>query len=118
MDRIAIGRNNEERAARFLEASGHLILERNWRHDKREVDIISETREYIVVTEVKTLMHGSLERPQDVVNRKKQRHIIRTAEAYVWEKRLAKPVRFDLVLIYEGRDGFRIEHIPDAFYPD
>ena len=117
MDHITTGRNNEERAARFLEASGHIILERNWRKDRREVDIISETQEYIVITEVKTMIPGSCDRPQDIVNRKKQQHIIRTAEVYVWEKRLAKPVRFDLILIYENRDGFRIEQITDAFYP-
>ena len=117
MNHIDSGRQNEERAARFLEESGHIIRERNWRQGNREVDIISETDDYIIITEVKTLLAGSSERPEDAVNRKKQGRIIRTAEAYIWEHRLIKPVRFDVIFIYTGPGDTLIEHIRDAFYP-
>ena len=116
MNHINTGRENEAVAARFLEASGHTIRERNWRKGRWEVDIISETYECIIITEVKTLMEGSGERPEDIVNRKKQKHIIRAAEAYIWEQRLTKPVRFDVIFVFTG-GGNRIEHIEDAFYP-
>jgi len=117
MNHIDSGRKNEERAARFLEESGHIIRERNWRQGSREVDIISETDQYIVITEVKTMLDGSNERPEDAVNRKKQGRIIRTAEAYIWKHRLKKPVRFDVIFIYTHAGDTRIEHIRDAFYP-
>jgi len=117
MNHIESGRKNEERATRFLEEAGHIIRERNWRQGSMEVDIISETSEFIVVTEVKTLLQGSHERPEDTVNRKKQGRIIRTAEAYIWKHGLKKPVRFDVIFIYPGNAEVRIEHIRDAFYP-
>ena len=117
MNHIESGRKNEERAARFLEEAGHVIRERNWRRGSMEVDIISETGEFIVITEVKTLLAGSGERPEDAVNSKKQGRIIRTAEAYIWEHRLTKPVRFDVIFIYSGMAEVQIEHIRDAFYP-
>jgi len=117
MDHIEYGRKNEDRATAFLERSGHTILERNWRYGKREVDIISETDEFIVITEVKSIHPGSDELPEDVVNRRKQQRIIRTAEAYIWEHRLRKPVRFDVIFITENREGVRIDHIRNAFYP-
>ncbi len=117
MNHIESGRKNEERAVRFLEGRGHIIRARNWRKGSMEVDIISETDEFIVITEVKTMLWGSCERPEDAVNRKKQGRIIRTAEAYIWEHRLTKPVRFDVIFVCSDRDDLQIEHIRDAFYP-
>lgn len=117
MNHIQKGKISEDRAAAYLEQAGHTILDRNWRHGRHEVDIISETDGFVVVTEVKSAVPGSTERPEDAVNRKKQLGIIRTAEAWVWEHRPAKPVRFDVIFVGEGPSGILIEHIRDAFYP-
>ena len=117
MNHIDRGRINEDRAAAYLERSGHTILDRNWRHRGLEVDIISETECFIVVTEVKSVIPGSTERPEDAINIKKQQGIIRTAEAWIWQHRPAKPVRFDVIFVGEGPSGILIEHIMDAFYP-
>jgi len=49
-----LGRKGEEAAARHLTSNGHQLLERNWRFQGYEIDIISLHGEYIVFTEVKT----------------------------------------------------------------
>ena len=58
----ALGRYGEELAARHLEDDGFVVLERNWRCDIGEVDIVARDGDVLVVCEVKTrssLSHGS-----------------------------------------------------------
>jgi putative endonuclease len=40
-----LGRKGEDIAAQFLAKKNHHILERNWRHRKAEIDLISRTED-------------------------------------------------------------------------
>ena len=58
----AVGRYGEELAARYLAKSGFAILERNWRCELGEIDIVARDGDALVVCEVKTrrgLNYGS-----------------------------------------------------------
>lgn len=49
-----LGRRGEDLAAAHLRSSGHVILDRNWRSRRGELDIVSLADGWVVVTEVKT----------------------------------------------------------------
>ncbi len=49
----AVGDKSEAAAARYLEANGHTIVERNWRTKWCEIDIISRKNNRVYFTEVK-----------------------------------------------------------------
>ena len=60
--RNAVGRYGEDLAARYLTAEGFVILERNWRCELGEIDIVARDGDALVVCEVKTrrgLNYGS-----------------------------------------------------------
>jgi putative endonuclease len=50
----AVGRYGEELAAKYLVGAGFAILERNWRCELGEIDIVARDGDTLVVCEVKT----------------------------------------------------------------
>lgn len=112
-----LGKAGETAAAHYLLDQGYTILERNWRFQKDEIDIIAQKGNLLAIVEVKTRSSNLIEEPEAAVTRKKQKSIIRAADRYVCEKEMAVDVQFDIIsLIFAGSD-FKLEHIPDAFYP-
>ena len=117
-DRQWIGGHGEEIAARFLQATGHRVVARNFRKKGGgEVDIIAARGKMILFVEVKTRgRHGKV-RPLDAVTKDKQRLIERGANA--WLRKLHTrdiPWRFDVIEVWleEGRTP-TINHVRDAF---
>lgn len=109
------GKRGEEQAAQFLQERGFVILEKNWRHGRLEVDLIGLDGDMLVLVEVKTradLRHGL---PEEAVTRKKERHLLEAAERYLDLKKRENEVRFDIVSIWEEADGAHIRHIREAF---
>ena len=61
-DQNVVGRYGEDLAARYLTAEGFVILERNWRCELGEIDIVARDGDALVICEVKTrrgLNYGS-----------------------------------------------------------
>lgn len=117
------GRLGESLAADFLEAKGYRVLERNYRFNREEVDLIclhpyerySDGGELVFV-EVKARRGTGFGRPEDAVTEAKQRAIYRVAEAFMHEYRLdGSVIRFDVVAILFGDGEPQIEHFENAF---
>lgn len=95
-----IGHRGEEAAAAYLQRQGMTIVDRNWRHDRGEIDIVALDGEELVICEVKTRASTSAGQPEEAVSAAKQRRLVRLAEAYLaaagnQEVRL----RFDVISI-------------------
>ena len=112
-----LGEIGEEIAARYLLRNKYRILERNWRFDKKEIDIIAKKDNILVIVEVKTRTDPEIERFDDLVNIRKQRFLIEAADAYIRKKNVEEETRFDVILVTFLRKKPVIEHIDDAFYP-
>lgn len=117
-DRNWIGNHGEAIAARFLEATGHRIVKRNFRKDGGgEVDIIAARGRMLLFVEVKTRgRHGKV-RPFDAVTPAKQRLIERGANQWLRKLRNRNlPWRYDVIEVWleEGRKP-SINHVRDAF---
>lgn len=105
------GRLGEERAVVHLESCGYKILERNWRLGHKEADIICADEKYLVIVEVKTRSQEDF-RPDELLDYKKRRNLLRIGAAYLKLKNLKQELRFDLIVIV-GAD-LRVVHIPEA----
>ncbi len=112
-----IGEKGERLTQVFLQEKGYQLIELNWRHRKDELDIIAVDRDTLVFVEVKTRSSRCFENPKDAVTIKKQRNIIRAANAFIEDKNLSLDARFDIVSVLIEGKKVEIEHIEDAFYP-
>ncbi|NHC44630.1 YraN family protein [Motilibacter aurantiacus] len=111
--RGSLGRYGEDVAARFLADAGLVVLERNWRCDLGEVDIVARDGDALVVCEVKTRRSASFGSPQEAVTAVKQARLRRLAARWLAERGVHPPqVRIDVVAVTRGTSGAaRVEHL-------
>ena len=113
-----VGKRGEQIASDYLTEKGYKILERNWYFRKKEIDIIAEKDDFLVIIEVKSRSVGFQENPRDAVNIKKQRFLIQAANAYIYRCDIELEVRFDIITVVFFNDHeYKLKHIDDAFYP-
>jgi putative endonuclease len=116
-DHNEIGIKGEKLAASYLLKKGYRIINSNWRHRHKEVDIIARDGDELVIIEVKLRSTDYFGDPSEAVTRKKQRFLIEAAEAYLESIADEPEVRFDIVSIIVTSKGYDFEHIIDAFCP-
>jgi putative endonuclease len=97
----ARGRQGEDEAVRFLENAGIRVIERNFRTEGGEIDIIALDGETIVFIEVKSWTGYGIENLEFSISEKKQHKIIETAKFFLSKYRKYKgmAVRFDVIFI-------------------
>ncbi len=110
------GAFGEELAVKEMVRLGYEILDRNYRRQGGEIDIISKKDTYIIFTEVKYRTGRKNGEPGEAVDKRKQEHIIRTAQAYIAQNALEGDFRFDVaeVLEEDGKTYFR--YTENAFW--
>ena len=114
-----VGRRGEEKAARMLEEKGYRILERNYRAQRGEIDIIAMEKDIVVFVEVKTKVHDGFGEPEDWVDSRKQVQLGKVAMGYIMDKHLEGiDCRFDVVTVTDQGARSNIRHIEDAFWID
>jgi putative endonuclease len=111
------GNYGEDLAIAMLLNKGYLILERNWRVKKLEIDIIAQLGQILVIIEVKTRGTRAFGDPASMVSQKQRLSIIKAANYYILEKDIYNEVRFDIVSVFYYGDGAEVDHIPEAFFP-
>ena len=112
-----LGQKGEDLAAGYLIKKGFIILFRNWKWGKNEIDIIAENKDLVVFAEVKTRAEDYRMPPASAVTNEKQRSIIRAADGYIKRFNIDKDSRFDVITIIKKSGDFEIDHIENAFYP-
>lgn len=113
MNKRASGAAGEQKAAKYLEASGMKIVERNYRSGRGEIDIIGYHEGYLVFVEVKYRSGIGRGYAVEAVDPEKQRKICRAADHYRYIRRLGEDtaVRYDVVAL----QGEKIEWLQNAF---
>ena len=110
-----IGRQGEAIALHFLGCKKHNILERNWRWQKAEIDIISEDEKTLVFVEVKTRSAERYGQPKEFVSLRKEALMKEAAEAYLEINELELELRFDIISIVLKNGTPKIEHLENVF---
>ena len=110
------GNRGEDLAVVFLQKKGYRILERNFRFERGEIDIVTEDEDTLVFVEVKARRSAVFGEPEDAVTPSKCDQIRAVAEGYLFKHEIdEKPCRFDVIAIrYRGTE-VDVNHIEDAF---
>ena len=113
-----IGLLGEDTAAAYLQGLGYIILERNWRFSKAEIDIICKDRDVLVFVEVKSKSYTYFGEPEDSVSAYKETLIIDAANRYMEKIAHDWAIRFDIVsILFDKKRNPKITHFKDAFFP-
>ena len=117
MESYQQGLAGEEIAERYLTQHGYEIVERNFRSQQGEIDLIAREGDDLVFVEVKNYSARSYGTPLGAVNQSKRRSIIHAARTFIYRKRIVDTnCRFDVITIYRQPDGSRaIELYKNAF---
>nr|BCX01257.1 MAG: UPF0102 protein [Bacteroidota bacterium] len=113
-----LGRRGEALAATYLERKGWRILDRNYRFERAEVDLVATDGREIIFVEVKTRASDQMGYPEEAVTARKRRQLYRVAEAWLQERRMwGSPIRFDIIAILWPPKGEPVvEHFEDALW--
>ncbi|HEY5540156.1 MAG TPA: YraN family protein [Coriobacteriia bacterium] len=120
LDRKRLGERGEDAAAAFLERAGMTVVERNWRCQAGEIDIVGLDDDAIVFVEVKTRRTVNKGTPEEAVTPAKRRRYAKLAAAYLQTAGLSDvPVRFDVItLLVIAEDRALLRHHRAAFVPE
>ena len=110
-----LGEIGEQRAIDYLIRQGYTILERNWRFQKAEIDIMAQKGKIVASIEVKTRSNNEFGNPQNFVTQKKIKLLVMAMNQYVIQKNIHLEVRFDIIAITKNNRGFDILHLDNAF---
>ncbi|WP_075591039.1 YraN family protein [Labilibacter marinus] len=116
-DHNELGKEGEERAAVYFASEGYKILERNWRYHPKEIDLIAQKDDLLIIAEIKTRSTEDWEHPQESITNSKIRFLVDATEAYIMENDIDLEVRFDVVSVIPDGTTWKIDHIKEAFYP-
>lgn len=109
----ALGRYGEQLAERHLVAQGMVLLDRNWRCEAGEIDLVLRDGDVLVVCEVKTRTSTDYGTPHEAVTDIKVARLRRLAVRWLEERGLAVcDIRIDLVGILRPRRGASVlDHV-------
>lgn len=109
----ALGGYGERVAAEHLRERGLVVLDRNWRCDEGEIDLVLRDDDALVVCEVKTRTsfdHGS---PHEAITDAKLARLGRLGQRWAEERGIEPPeIRVDLVAVLQpGKGRALVEHV-------
>ena len=111
--RQALGAYGESLAARHLVAQGMVVLDRNWRCDAGEIDLVLRDGDVLVVCEVKTRSSVLCGTPQEAVTDIKVARLRRLAARWLGDHAVhPRDVRIDMVAVLRPRRGASlVDHV-------
>ena len=111
--RTTTGAYGEACAARYLVALGMVVLDRNWRCELGELDLVLKDGQVLVFCEVKTRATAAFGTPLEAVSPTKVARLRRLAARWLRETGVAADeVRIDLVGVQLDRSGEgRYDHV-------
>lgn len=111
--RESLGAYGETVAARHLVEQGMVVLDRNWRCDVGEIDLVLRDGPVLVVCEVKTRRGQGFGSPLEAVTATKAARLQLLAARWMEHHRLRPAeVRIDLVgVLAPGAGAARVDHV-------
>jgi len=108
-ERKNLGQLGEDEASQKLLELGYKIKERNYKNIIGEIDIIAQDKDILCFVEVKTKSGSGYGSPEEMVDQRKQRKIIKTAQLYISENKLEDiNWRIDVVAVDKENEELRV----------
>jgi putative endonuclease len=97
-------------------AQGHELVERNWRCEAGEIDLVTRDGECLAIVEVRARRGRRLGSPEESITEAKRMRLLTLGEAYVQTHDWHGHWRIDVVAIEMDRRGQvqRLDHYEDA----
>ncbi|MBT8188961.1 MAG: YraN family protein [Saprospiraceae bacterium] len=113
-----LGQLGEQQAISFLTQHQYAIIERNWRYNRAEIDIIARLGSILVFVEVKSRMSTYFEDAEISVDQKKEALLIDAAQRFMEQIGHNGELRFDIISVYFNKKYQlkKINHFIDAFF--
>lgn len=111
-----IGKKGEDLAVEYLKKKGYKILERNYRKQYAEIDIIALYNNILVFVEVKTRTSQKFGTPFEAITYWKLKPLVKLAEFYqISHPKLPSSMRIDAISILIDTIGTAtIEHLENV----
>ena len=109
-----LGQFAEKFAADYYTRQGYAVLERNWRLNKTEIDLIVQKEDIIVFVEVKA-RSGEDEEPVNAVSRDKMKRMVRASDVFIRSLQGDYNYRFDIFGLTGDFNNYSYEVYIDAF---
>nr|WP_202619343.1 YraN family protein [Ornithinimicrobium cavernae] len=109
----AIGEYGEQLACEYLAGLGYEVVDRNWRCDQGELDIVARDGRCLVFCEVKTRRSTAFGSPVEAVTQAKASRLRRLAVSWLREHaHHADEVRIDVIGVLSPSHGpAEVEHL-------
>lgn len=110
----AVGEYGEQLACRYLRERGMVIVDRNWRCEHGEIDIVARDGDCLVVCEVKTRRGTGFGEPVDAVIPRKVARLRRLTGVWLVEHpdEASPQVRIDVIgVLCRGGQPVQLRHV-------
>jgi putative endonuclease len=114
--RQELGRYGEDRAAIFLQDRGYEIIDRNWRSQVGEIDLVAKDKDRLVFIEVKTRNGSGFGHPFEAITANKVARMRRLVADWCIAKQVSGvKVRLDAIAVLITGGRVYIEHLKEVF---
>jgi len=115
--RRQVGADGEAAVARWYEARGYDVLDRNWRVREGELDLVVHHRGTVVFCEVKTRRSDRFGLPVEAVTARKQQRLRLLAARWLDARHVShRALRFDVAsVVPDGRGAWAVSVLEHAF---
>ena len=114
---LSLGKKGEDIAASYLINKGYEIIDRNWKTERLELDLIAKKDGIYVFIEVKTRSTSFYGNPEEAITKAKKDNILEAVELYLEEKNIDSEIRIDVVTLILKENSHSITHLEDAILP-
>ena len=112
----SVGKYGEDRATDFLERLGYQVLERNWRCNSGEIDIVARDHDCLVFAEVKTRTRVGFGHPFEAITKTKMQRMRHLVGEWCRAHEIASvQVRLDAISVLLTGGRVHIEHLKQVF---
>ncbi len=113
---LQMGHLGERIALNYLLDKKYVLIEKNWRHFKKEIDIILLYKQHIVFVEVK-LRSTSFSSMNYIISVEQEKRLLEAMDCYIKEKKIDLEPRFDLIFVSNFKERQKINHFPSFIQP-
>lgn len=112
----SVGKYGEDRASEFLQRLGYQLIDRNWRCDVGEIDIVARDSDCLVFAEVKTRTRVGFGHPFEAITSAKMKKMRQLVGEWCRVHQISSvQVRLDAISVLISQGRIHIEHLKQVF---